>query len=411
MMDRKSVVGSGLAASAVAMLVILIWPGYWSGPLAIAALTVIWLALLGRFGAVSAPAPMVVSRTEAPVLAAAPASPVGSLSGSAEMAGRALKEVGDVVTNELAEASRELFQALDVLHDAVAELGGGFDGFSRKTTQQQTLLEGVLRGSGGDEGLSTQTFITKTGELLQHFVDMVVRLSEESLRAVYRIDDMSKELDAVFELLKNVDTMADETNLLALNASIEAARAGEAGRGFAVVAAEIRNLAGHSNQFNEKIGVHVERSRKVMDQVRELVGSMAAQDMSMALTTKGDIDSMIIRVRESDSYMSKATGEVAEISRGLARDVSTTVRSLQFEDILRQLIEQTRNRLEDIQQVAADCTSEITDMINARTSAHAVEADMTRMRQRLDAQREKTRIRGRGPALQTSMDAGDIDLF
>lgn len=415
-MDRKIVMGTGLAAGMLALLLTLGWSVPMAGPVAVIGLTVIWLILALRMqlvAPVAASAPVAAARLAVAVPAPASESRLAEAGTpiSIELAGQALSEMREVVVNELSEASRELYQALDVLHDAVAELGGGFDGFSRKTSQQQSLLEGVLGASGGEDGLSTQTFITKTGELLQHFVDMVVRLSEESLRAVYRIDDMSKELDAVFELLKNVDTMADETNLLALNASIEAARAGEAGRGFAVVAAEIRNLAGHSNQFNEKIGVHVERSRKVMDQVRDLVGSMAAQDMSMALNTKGDIDSMIIRVRESDAYVNKAAGEVADISRGLARDVSTTVRSLQFEDILRQLIDQTRSRLIDIQQVAGECSHDIVDLIKSGAPAAKAEDELRRMRERLEAQREKTRLRGRGPALQTSMDAGDIDLF
>ena len=88
-----------------------------------------------------------------------------------------------------------------------------------------------------------QDFADRTGDLLEHFVGMIVQMSRESLRIVYRIDGMAKEMDAVFGLLKNVNTIAEETNLLALNAAIEAARAGEAGRGFAVVAGEIRNLA------------------------------------------------------------------------------------------------------------------------------------------------------------------------
>ena len=106
-----------------------------------------------------------------------------------------------------------------------------------KTGQQQSLLKQFIDVQNG--GVSVQDFAARTGDLLEHFVGLIVQLSRESLRIVYRIDGMSKEMDAVFALLKNVNTIAEETNLLALNAAIEAARAGEAGRGFAVVAGEM----------------------------------------------------------------------------------------------------------------------------------------------------------------------------
>src|SRR3546814_3928049 len=101
----------------------------------------------------------------------------------------------------------------------------------------------LIDASGGGGGITHAQFTQRTADLLEHFVGLILQLSSESLRIVYRIDEMSEEMDAVFALLRNVDTIAEETNLLALNAAIEAARAGEAGRGFAVVAGEIRNLA------------------------------------------------------------------------------------------------------------------------------------------------------------------------
>jgi methyl-accepting chemotaxis protein len=238
-----------------------------------------------------------------------------------------------------------------------------------------------------------------------------VQLSRESLRIVYRIDGMSKEMDAVFALLKNVNTIAEETNLLALNAAIEAARAGEAGRGFAVVAGEIRNLASHSNQFNEQIGSHVERARTAMDQVRGLIGAMASQDLNVALSAKGGIDAMMAHVTESDARTSAVADQAVEINRGLGNDVSTTIRSLQFEDILSQLLNQTRTRLVELQGVAAETTRDIEEIACGPMEAGALEERAQRVRSRLAIQREKARLRSRGPALQNTMEAGEIELF
>ncbi|WP_049623508.1 methyl-accepting chemotaxis protein [Frateuria defendens] len=379
---------AGLIASAAALLLGLLWHPAWLAPVLVIALTAVWI-VEARRGAV-------------PTEAAPPAA-------HAEPVREALEDVRGALVDELGHAARELHQALDLLRDAVSELGGGFDGLSRKTGQQQSLLKQIIDAQHGE--VSVQDFAARTGELLEHFVGVVVQMSRESLRTVYRIDGMAKEMDAVFGLLRNVNTIAEETNLLALNAAIEAARAGEAGRGFAVVAGEIRNLASHSNQFNEQIGSHVERARAAMEQLRGLVGTMASQDLSVALSAKGGIDAMMAHVTESDARTSAVADQVVEINRGLGSDVSTTIRSLQFEDILSQLLHQTRTRLVELQEIAADCTRDIEELACSSIDAATLDTRAQRVRSRLAIQREKARLRSRGPALQSSMDAGEIELF
>ena len=381
---------AGLAASAAALILTMLWPSAWLGPVIIVLLTAAWI---------------VETRRAAPVI-----EPVIEASlAHHEPVREALEEVRSSLVDELGHATRELHQALDLLRDAVSELGGGFDGLSRKTGMQQSLLRQIIDGQS--EGVSVQDFAARTSDLLAHFVDMIVQMSRESLRIVYRIDGMAKEMDAVFGLLKNVNTIAEETNLLALNAAIEAARAGESGRGFAVVAGEIRNLASHSNQFNEQIGSHVERARTAMEQLRGLVGTMASQDLNVALSAKGGIDAMMAHVTESDARTSKVADQVVEINRGLGTDVATTVRSLQFEDILSQLINQTRQRLVELQDITTECTRDIQELACSPIDAESLAQRAERVRNRLAIQREKARIRSRGPALQNSMDAGEIELF
>ncbi len=375
-------------ASALALVLSLAWSPAWLAPLLVIALSSIW-ALDCRRRVVGV-TPVATTDVSAPVRAA-------------------LEDVRGALVDELGHAARELHQGLGLLNDAVSELGGGFDGLSNKTALQQSLLKQIIDAQ--TEGVSVQDFAARTGDLLQHFVGMIVQMSRESLRIVYRIDGMAKEMDAVFGLLKNVNTIAEETNLLALNAAIEAARAGESGRGFAVVAGEIRNLASNSNQFNEQIGSHVERARAAMEQLRGLVGTMASQDLNVALSAKGGIDAMMTHVTESDARTSAVADQVVEINRGLGSDVSTTIRSLQFEDILGQLLRQTRSRLVELQEVVTECTHDIGNLACASAGADVLAEQAQRIRGRLAVQREKARLRSRGPALQSSMDAGEIELF
>ena len=375
-------------ASILAVGLSLAWPAAWLAPLLLITMSFGW-SLECRRRAV---------RTE-------PVTP-SEVSASVR---DALEDVRGALVDELGCAARELHQGLGLLNDAVSELGGGFDGLSNKTALQQSLLKQIIDAQS--DGVSVQDFAARTADLLQHFVGMIVQMSRESLRIVYRIDGMAKEMDAVFGLLKNVNTIAEETNLLALNAAIEAARAGESGRGFAVVAGEIRNLASNSNQFNEQIGSHVERARSAMEQLRGLVGTMASQDLNVALSAKGGIDAMMTHVTESDARTSAVADQVVEINRGLGSDVSTTIRSLQFEDILGQLLRQTRSRLVELQEVVTECTHDIGALACASADTEVLAEQAQRIRGRLAVQREKARLRSRGPALQSSMDAGEIELF
>ncbi len=378
----------GWLASTTALLLALLWHPAWLAPVLVIALTAVWIVESRR-----RPEP----------------APPAAVAGNSAPVREALEDVRGALVDELGHATRELHQGLNLLSDAVSELGGGFDGLSHKTGLQQSLLRQIIDGQNG--GVSVQDFAARTADLLQHFVGMIVQMSRESLRIVYRIDGMAKEMDAVFGLLRNVNTIAEETNLLALNAAIEAARAGESGRGFAVVAGEIRNLASNSNQFNEQIGSHVERARAAMEQLRGLVGTMASQDLNVALSAKGGIDAMMAQVTESDARTSAVADQAVEINRGLGSDVSTTIRSLQFEDILSQLLQQTRSRLVELQEIVTECTHDISELACAPIDADALSQRAQRVRSRLAIQREKARLRSRGPALQSSMDAGEIELF
>jgi methyl-accepting chemotaxis protein len=390
-LNANNVIPAGIVASAVGLVLALVLPGSWS-PVVVVALSGCWM-MLAHHGTNAA-------------VAQAPAQDTGADPAMAP----ALSEVNAAMLEELGHSLREVMQAIDIIRDAGLELGSGFDGLNSKTNKQRALMSELIQASGGGGGITLAQFTQRTTELLEHFVGLILQLSSESLRIVYRIDEMSEEMDAVFALLRNVDTIAEETNLLALNAAIEAARAGEAGRGFAVVAGEIRNLARHSNQFNDKIGSHVERARSAMQQLHQLVGRLASQDMSVALSAKGDIDSMMAHVTRSEQRVSAVADQMSTISRELAADVATTVRSLQFEDILSQLLGQTRQGLVDLQGITNDCVRELTQMTEVRPPDSGAER-LASMRERLAQRRLQASARRKGPALQTSIAAGEVELF
>jgi methyl-accepting chemotaxis protein len=85
-------------------------------------------------------------------------------------------------------------------------------------------------------------------------------------------DALESVLDRIGGIVTSIDGIADQTNLLSLNAAIEAARAGPHGRGFAVVAEEVRALAKRSSESVGEIGDLLDRTRETTDQLSDWVG-------------------------------------------------------------------------------------------------------------------------------------------
>ncbi|WKE66395.1 methyl-accepting chemotaxis protein [Gallaecimonas kandeliae] len=189
-------------------------------------------------------------------------------------------------------------------------------------------------------------------QVVARAVQQIELLAREVGSSAQSMEQLKSETDSIGKVLDVIKAVAEQTNLLALNAAIEAARAGEAGRGFAVVADEVRGLAGRTQQSTQEIEALIanlqqgsqssllmmEKSRGISEdtvalaqEAGTMLGEIAnavsrIQDMNHQIATAAeeqstvaeDINQSVVRVREIAEQAAAASEETANATEGLA---------------------------------------------------------------------------------------------
>lgn len=220
-----------------------------------------------------------------------------------------------------------------------------FNGLSAKAADERKILESVVKAlssdSKGTEGkVSLQEFANEVGSVLDSYISLFVGVSDKSIQAVHSIQDMVRQFDSMFVLITEIRGIADQTNLLALNAAIEAARAGEAGRGFAVVADEVRKLSQDSNRLNDQIRERAEAAKSTVNTVETAVSEIASMDMSLALNGKEYLDRMLHELEQLNASIAGSISHGAELGEAMSEEVARAVMALQSADRVAQMVGQ-----------------------------------------------------------------------
>jgi methyl-accepting chemotaxis protein len=158
-------------------------------------------------------------------------------------------------------------------------------------------------------------------------IEQIERLASEVVRSTDAMTVLQQESDKIGSVMDVIKAVAEQTNLLALNAAIEAARAGEAGRGFAVVADEVRGLAQRTQKSTEEIEGLVAGLQNGTQQVAAVMNnSRALTDSSVALTRKaGDSLENITRTVSNIQSMNQQIAAAAEQQSAVAEEISRSI--------------------------------------------------------------------------------------
>lgn len=249
---------------------------------------------------------------------------------------------------------KEIYSVIKQTEQAANTIASSFEAVINKATiqarQAMELLEGTQGATNHDAPQSLKDFIQVSDERLNKMADEVVRVADLSVNMVRELDGVQTRAQAIDGFLLDVEKLADQTSLLALNADIEAARVGEHGRGFSVVATEVRRLSKRSHEFSDRIRVHLKEVRTGLSKTYGHMRTLSAADMDHALQIKDDVVTLTRSLEEKNREVAETVSSINEISKEIAQDVRNVVVSLQFHDITSQKLNGMLMPMDDLRR-------------------------------------------------------------
>ncbi|HEA3200983.1 TPA: cache domain-containing protein [Aeromonas veronii] len=279
------------------------------------------------------------------------------------------------VVSQVGETSNHLFSAVDKLHHLSEHYDHQMQGHSRETDQVVTAVT-EMSSTAQEVAASASNAATATSDaaresdaargVVSGAINSINRLVGEVHTASGVIEQLAQETAKIGSVVEVIRGIAEQTNLLALNAAIEAARAGEQGRGFAVVADEVRSLAGRTQQSTKEINEMLQRLQGGVKQAVEVM--QASEDRSqetvqeashiassldsmvMAVSTINDMNIQIATAAEEQHAVSEEINKnlvaiqqiVSELTSAAVESNSTTRDLASTGDKLRKLVSQFR---------------------------------------------------------------------
>ena len=275
-----------------------------------------------------------------------------------------------VLISEAKDISNENSSIANELSSTSVQTGRGVENSSKIvesagkdcTEIQSYMKESIEVAKGGKDDLQKAlTYVDETLNTISNLSSEIAQTSDIENQMAGKIEQLSRDAEQVKSVLVVINDIADQTNLLALNAAIEAARAGEHGRGFAVVADEVRKLAERTQKSLTEINATI---NVIVQAINESSEQMSINSRQISELT-GVANNAQNTIRDMSGIMRSAIGlsdKTIEDYIKTGKDIDDIVKSMEG---ISQISSQSARSVEEIAS-AAEHLNKMTDTLNAK---------------------------------------------
>jgi methyl-accepting chemotaxis protein len=303
-----------------------------------------------------------------------------------------LRELENTTREARIQIRADLERLRSVVRDAAAKLDISFRTLQDVLVQHRQLLETVAGALYSVEH-GGKSFAESSDALLRQFVDEIVRVSHNSMRIIDELGNLALNVDRIVGCADGLDRLGRETRFIAFNARIETHRAGEAGRTFKVVADEVKRLANASEGLSSKIRDSVALCRGQLEMFSQTAQGLASHDMGGAIDSHKALAHAVTKLDETHRALDTILDRVET-------SVATAVQTLQFEDMVSQLVASSLKRVDAMFELFVGA---LWAMERGHNGDRAVP-----IREAIDAMRK---LAAPSSVQQGSMERGTVELF